>query len=222
MFKNSYPIYRLFGCIVLGIIALLPTHAAHALKCSPVAQIVNTTKALETVRIQRAESGKNEPASQYNRVLCQSDVVLVPKSISELKIRYELDNPPTYRTLKPGTQYWVSCGGSDICCKFMEFVMNYRTTPDKSDSDNSRLFMPLAADEGLEYPFYLFAGKAKGTIPLFWYNGQAPYQLTVTDATGKVVREKTEVAYFSLTLPNTAPGSEYTLTIQSHDEQSVR
>jgi hypothetical protein len=205
-------IYGFVLCISLGI-GISP---AHAKNCT-VAKIYKVPD-INQVRILRAQGGK-EQASLQNRKLCAGDKVIVPPSIPHITIRY---HTPAYRIqLKGGNQHKV-CGRniSGLRCFLASIpvVGNWVVQGNSSDS----ISMPLAISEG---QFYLFA--RKGAIPLVWYGGQSPYQLVVKDAAGKIivqqsVHETKKRATFSLTVPHTASGSTYSLTIQSAGGEPLR
>jgi hypothetical protein len=197
-----------------------------ALDCDFVAKI-HPFNDINQVEIVRA-GNKPEKASFFNRRLCPSDVVKVPKSISQIHIKYQSNK---WETVEAGSSYEVvalvkPCQG---WCKFKAKIFSLfgdftETEPDKEnygivgdrgiDKSSPIIKMPLAASEGSDYEFFLSADNT--AIPLFWYGGKAPYKLTVKDASSKIIVEKQlEKPEFTLTLPDTKIGSKYKLTIQS-------
>jgi len=222
MFKKIHVFYVLLGCFGLNT-------SAFALDCDIVARI-HPLDRIDEVYILRA--GKQlEKASSENRRLCPGDVVKVPKSISEIKIKYHSNKR---KILKSDQSYEVVAlqKPCQALCKFKaklsnlyeQFTMTEPAeisipTGSKGTSKSSPIKMPLAASEGSDYEFFLSADN--GAIPLFWYGGKVPYKLTVKDALGKViVNEQLEKPKFSLILPDTKIGSKYSLTIQSVDSLS--
>jgi hypothetical protein len=205
-------IYGLVLCLSLGI-GISP---AHAKNCT-VAKI-DKVPSIDKIRIFR--QGQEEQASLKNRKLCAGDIVVVPQSIPHIiKIRYYT---PRYRIeLKGGKKHKV-CGiaGGGFKC----FLTSIPVVGDFFRGGNSSdpISMPLAISEG---PFYLFS--REGAIPLVWVGGQSPYQLVVKDAAGQLIMEQSvhapkERATFSLTVPHTAPGSTYNLTIKSDGSKLLR
>lgn len=213
MVDKPYSIYVFILCLGLGI-GVSPVHA----KNCTVAKIYKV-KGIEKICIRRAKSGDCEPAS-LNRNLCADDLVIVPESIPEIKIHYI---KPRYKiTLKGGEEHKV-CGYNNI--KGLRCFL--KTTPIMlswvfKGNSTDPISMPLAISEG---PFYLFSHK--GVIPLVWHGGQSPYQLTVKNAAGQIIVQQPvhgtrKRATFPLTVPNTAPGSTYSLMIQSAGGESLR
>lgn len=182
-------------------------------------------------------ANKHEWASRYNRKLCANDIVIVPKSLPRLTIRYYSEDSRK-ETLMAGDRYQVvALVDEGMWSKLVATVSSWyekwtsteplQTSPDKgtgwrgNQAKPRYIFTPLAAGEGSDYPFYLLA--RQGTIPLFWYGGKPPYRVIVTNAANQViVQNTTQTAAFSFILPNTEPGSEYSLTIQSTADKSCR
>lgn len=216
-------------------LAIASTHAAD---CRPVvAQIDHQTPLIEQVGILR--NSNHYWASRKNRALCAGDVVIAPKTVPSLQVIYYSEGP-YHKTLAAGEHYKVialdnPCG---VLCKLgdainrlwtkLRYTESLSPTPTTGavsrEGKNSKaqfVFTPLADGEGSQEPFYLFA--RDGDIPLFWYGGKSPYQLTVKDAAGKeVIQKTTETGKFSLTTLNTEPGTKYTLTIQSSDDKTCQ
>jgi hypothetical protein len=219
MFKKTYVFYMLLSYFGLTM------NSAVALNCDFVAKI-HPFNGIDEVEILRA-GNKLEKASFYNRRLCPDDVVKVPESLSEVKIKYQSNKREVVRAglsykvvaLAKPCQWW---------CKFKDKISSVtglftKTEPETTDKtvvasrglDNSIIKMPLAISDGSDREFFLSADN--GAIPLFWFGGKAPYNLTVKDAVGKVIvlQKQLEKPEFSLTLPDIQVGSEYKLTIQS-------
>ncbi len=213
----------------------LSASSIQALDCTVVAKLY-MTEVIKEVSILRAGAKKPVWATAGTRQLCAGDVVTVPKrSPQSLTVRYYTETP-FVKTLKAGEIYQVKaldkpCG--TWCTGLNGIKRRYHklteSVPENtSDSigagreggdDNDVLpvydiTMPLDAGDGFEYPFYLFA--RKGAVPLFWEDGQPPYQLEVQDTAGNViVRNTLKTNMFSITVPNTDPTQTYTLNISS-------
>lgn len=229
MLNQRYYVGILLLCLGLGI-GISPAYASN---CSLIVAKIHKTDGIDNVRIFRYTKGKYEQASRKNRQLCADDMVIVPKSVKQLKISYHSEVKRRI-TLKAGQQYTVEAlktsGMTDkLVAKIKGIFAKWKTEPSEPfptkeaaprEYKNSKplpIFMPLAAGEGADYPFYLFS--REGAIPLYWDGGQPPYQLTVKDAAGKTIVEEEEIAKnakakFSLNLPDTEPYSEYILTIK--------
>lgn len=217
MFHRIYVFYML-------VIFSLSMNNTFALDCDFVAKI-HPFNGINQVDIYRA-GNKPEKASFFNRRLCPGDVVKLPKSISQIHIKYQSNKR---QTVEAGSSYEVVAlvKPCQTWCKFKTkfhswFELFTETESDDTITvvatkgvDNSNpIKMPLAASDGSDYEFFLSADNT--AIPLFWYGGKAPYKLTVKDALGKVIVDKQlEKPEFSLTLPDTKIGSKYKLTIQS-------
>lgn len=207
-----------------------------ALDCQPIIAQIHKVATIEQIGILRVSQGKtHEWASLDNRELCAGDVVIVPKTIPQLKISY-YSHPPLQQILTAGERYQVialdnPCGG---LCKFQEAIQRLWTKLWKTQSSlptqstgwrgpgwTPYIYTPLADGESTREPFYLFA--RQGAIPLVWQGGKPPYRLTVKDATGKmVVQTTTEARQFSLTTLNPEPGLEYRLTIQTTEDKTCQ
>lgn len=209
---------------------LLLSNNTLARDCTHVAKIHLFDK-IEHVSILRFEARFPEWASQENRYLCAGDAVIVPKAISKVIVGYHT-NPPKQAKLTAGETYEVGelRGTCNTWCKWLaeiEDLYEQLTQMETSymsdilvfgrgkDGQLKPIFMPLAAGEGIEYEFFLFA--QAGNIPVFWHGGEPNYQLQVTDATGKVVIDEKTVKTnrYDLKLPSTAQGQRYELTINN-------
>jgi hypothetical protein len=198
--------------------------------CDKVAKI-HLFDRIDHVRILRkcAEKSNDYWASQENRDLCAGDTVLVPKAVSEVIVEY-FTNPAKQVKLNAGDTYEVEklrrpCGKwckllaeagyfvEKLTQKETSFVSNIPVFGRGDDGQLKPIFMPLAAGEGADYEFFLFA--RAGNIPLFWDGGESDYQLLVKDATGKVVVDKKAIKTnrYDLKLPSTAEGQHYELSI---------
>jgi hypothetical protein len=210
------------------------TSSVQARDCSVVAKIY-LTDIINEVSIRRKGTEKPTWASKDNRKLCAGDVVTAPnRSILPLTIRYYTEIRKMTK-LKRGETHQVEalsepCG---MWCTAWDDIkrLYYKLTskvPENvgdgigggrgGDSDNSKpspnITMPLDAGKGFEYPFYLYA--REGIIPLFWEEGQPPYQLEVKDAIGYVITHNIlKNNTFSIIVPNTEPEQTYTLKISS-------
>lgn len=208
--------------------------STQALDCTIVAEIY-PTDAIQEVMIDR-DKAKN-PWATTSQQLCAGQLVTAPNRPIQplITIRY-YTNPPTIKKLQAGKDYRIEtldkpCGTA--CTVWNDLKRFYHkltsSVPENlsdgigggREASNAHepspvydISMPLDAGEGFDYPFYLFA--RQGAIPLFWEDGQPPYQLEVTDATSNViVRNTLKTNQFSLTVPNTTPAQTYTLTISS-------
>ncbi len=223
-------------------LSLSGTSVAQAVDCTSVAEIY-PTEAIKEVMIWRNEA-ETPTWATTNQQLCAGERVIAPNRPIQppITLRYHT-NPPTVKTLKAGESYRVEtldkpCGTACTVWNDIKRIYHKLTSPvpentsdgfsvGKGANDENEpspvydISMPLDAGEGFDYPFYLFA--RQGAIPLFWEDGQSPYQLEVTDATGNVIVQKTlNTNPFSLTVPNTAPAQTYTLTISSAESVSYQ
>jgi hypothetical protein len=219
----------LMSLLLLGI----GISSVQARDCPIVAKIY-LTNVINEVSIWRKGTEKPTWASENDRTLCASDIVVAPnRSIPPLTIRYYTEIRKMAK-LKMGESHKIEallkpCG---MWCTAWHDIerLYYKLTSQVPENigegigggrgDDSEalpnITLPLDAYEGFEYPFYLFA--RQGAIPLFWENGQPPYQLEVKDAMGKVITHNTlKMNTFSITLPNTEPEQTYTLKISSAD-----
>jgi hypothetical protein len=221
--------------LILMLFLGIGTSSVQAQDCPVVAKIY-LTDIINEVSIQRKGTEKPTWASEKNRKLCAGDVVTAPnRSILPLTIRYYTEIRKMAK-LKKGESYQVEalsepCG---MWCTAWDDIkrLYYKLTskvPEnvgdgigggRESGDDSKpspnITMPLDTGEGFEYPFYLFA--REGVIPLFWEEGEPPYQLEVKDAMGNVSTHNTlKNNTFFITVPNTEPEQTYTLKISSAD-----
>jgi hypothetical protein len=225
--------YKFCG-IFLSLGLCIPT--AHALDCSVVAQI-HLADNIEAVGILRAnQPDEHQWASRKNKELCAGDLVIVPKSIPRLIIRYYTDDSRK-ETLTMGQQYRVKALDKPCAaaCKFKEWFAGFIKKLTSKDANKPTIKSgwkgksgklrpintPLAAGEGASESFSLFA--REGAIPLFWYGGKSPYRVVVQNAMGKiVVKHETTAHNSSLRLTDIEPNTEYRLTVQSVGTQSCQ
>ncbi len=214
----------------------ISTSSVQAQDCPVVAKIY-LTDLINEVSIWRKGTEKPTWANQENRRLCAGDIVTAPnRAIPPLIIRYYTEIPKKTK-LKKGESHKVEallkpCG---MWCTAWHDIerLYYKLTSQVPENigdgigggkggDSEALpniTLPLDAGKGFEYPFYLFA--REGAIPLFWEDGQPPYQLEVKDATGNIITHNTlKMKLFSITVPNTEPEQTYTLKISSADSAS--
>jgi hypothetical protein len=206
---------------------LVLSNSTLARDCDKVAKIHKFNK-IDHVGILRKGAKIPGWASQENRDLCAGDTVIVPKAVSKVIVEYRT-NPAKQVKLNAGEAYEVGklrrpCGA---WCKLLaemgylyekvtqietSFVSNIPVFGRGDDGQLKPIFMPLAAGEGVDYDFFLFA--RAGNIPLFWHGGEPDYQLLVKDAKGKVLVDKTvKTNHYDLKLPSTAEGQRYELSI---------
>jgi hypothetical protein len=221
MINKIHVFYVLLSCFGLSM------NSAFALDCDFVARIfpLDDIAKIEILRLGK----KSEKASSENRRLCPGDIVNIPKSIPDVKIKYQSN---TTLIVKAGKSHKVialakPCQASCKLKAFFEELYEQFTMTEpskiklqgvgtKGNDKSSPIKMPLAASEGSDYEFFLSANNSP--IPLFWYGGKAPYKLIVRDSAGKLlVQQQLEKPEYSLTLPNAKIGSTYSLTIQSAD-----
>jgi len=229
-----YKPYNFCG-LFLSLSLCIPT--VHALDCTVVAEI-HLAENIEAVGILRAnQPDEHQWASRKNKKLCAGDLVIVPKSMPRLIIRYN-SHDSRKETLTTGQEYRVKpldkpCGA---VCKFKEWfagIFDKFTTQDvnnpNTENAGSRgksgklrpIVTPLAAGEGASESFSLFA--REGAIPLFWYGGKSPYQVMLQNAIGKiVVKHETTAHNSSLLFTDIEPNTEYRLTVQSLGTQSCQ
>lgn len=212
--------------LLLGCLALFPLPT---LACTYVAKLENTAY-LEEIVILRAKMRIPEWASLSNRELCTNDEVIVPKTIAQLRVWYYTDemspiilksgDKHTVEALESPLTFWGKLGGeihhlfekllSPASPKSIDSAGSVRGNENKT----SKIFMTLAAGQGKDFPFYLFAEDKP--IPLFWQGGQPPYTLIVKDKEDNlIVQTDVTESNFLLKLPNTEPEQEYLLTISS-------
>jgi hypothetical protein len=226
--NKSYIFYLLLA--YLGF--YIPT--VQALNCTAVAKIKKIVAINEVVILRAANNHKSEHASRYNRELCADDVVIVPNYISRLQINYYSEDS-FKQVLRYGDRYTVialakPCGS---WCKLKEnltqlsdafkytkpeYIPHYDSSDRGNETQESDLIdMPLAAGEGADYPFYLFA--RDGAIPISWIGEQAPYQVKLVDSKENIIlQESTKDTTISLNIADTEPDNKYVLTIQSGNE----
>jgi hypothetical protein len=212
----------------IAFLFILGISSTHAIDCEPVVAKIYQVNKTDQVLILR-EGKKKELAHRQNNELCAGNKVIVPKTLSLLKVEYYSYPPKTVR-LKAGDLYQVKalaepCG---MLCKFKENIktLAYKLIHeepvqlistilgDRGVGKDIPIFMILASTQGQEEPFYLFSDQ--GTIPLFWTGKQPPYKLVVKNRQGKkVIQETVNTNTFSLTLPNTTSNQSYTLQISS-------
>lgn len=237
MFRKAYQLN-----IALLLLGLGTTTSAGALECTRVAKI-HWVEKIDHVLIFRGgmkgQPGEWAGQETASRELCAGDVVIVPKEFEQLEIEYYQEKPQPLK-LKRGQQYTVEALKEPCVswwCKGLALAENWvekltKTAPSESpttivqgkgsDPDNS-LFMPLAAGEGLEYPFYLFSHELP--IPLLWRGGLPPYRLEVKDSKGETVMQQAEIkdnAFCCLKLPNQESGQEYLLTLVTATGETVQ
>jgi len=225
--------------LALILMLFLSVSSAQARDCPKVAKIY-LADIIDEVIIWQKGTKKPTWANADNRELCTGDVVTVPnRSIPVLTIRYYTEIPKMTK-LKKGESHQVEallkpCGmwctaWNDI--KRLRYKLISQVPENVGDGigggreggNDSKpvpnITMPL--DIGLSHePFYLFA--REGAIPLFWEEGQPPYQLEIKDAMGQVITNKAlKNKTFSFTFPNPEPEQTYTLKISSADSVSYQ
>jgi len=211
--------------IILCCFLLAFSNRTLAYDCDKIAKIHSIAK-IAHISILRQEAKLPEWASEQNRYLCAGDTVIVPKAVSKIIVEYDT-NPPKQQKLNAGDTYEVGklrspCGA--MCKLLAEIDRLYEQLTRTSlvatnipafgekDGKLKPIFMPLAAGEGADYEFVLFA--RAGSIPLFWHGGEPNYNLQVFDAKDKVVVDKTvKTNHYNLKLPSTAEEQYYELSI---------
>ena len=214
--------------IILCGLLFLP-NSGFARDCRNNAAKIHLFDKIAHVGILRKNAKLPEWASRKNRYLCAGDTVIAPKAVSKIIVEY-YTNPAKQVKLNAGETYEVGklrspCGK---WCKLLaemgylyeqltqietSFVSDTEVFSRGKDGQLIPIFMPLAAGEGVDRYFFLFA--QAGSIPLFWHKGEPDYQLRVTDAEGKVVVDEKTVNTnrYNLKLPSTAAGQRYELAI---------
>jgi len=210
--------------ILCGLLILSANSLARACK---VAKIHLFAK-IAHVSILRQDTNLPQWASEENRYLCAGDTVIVPKAVPFIIVEY-YTNPAKQEKLNAGNTYEVGklrrpCGAwckllaeidylyEQLTRKETSLVANIQVFGRGEDGQLPPIFMPLAAGEGVDYEFFLFA--RAGRIPLFWHGGEPDYNLRVKDATGTVVVDKpVKTNHYDLTLPSTTAGQRYELSI---------
>ena len=195
--------------------------------CDKVAKIHLFDK-IAHVGILRKDAKLPEWASQENRYLCAGDTVITPKAVLSVIVEY-YTNPAKQVKLNAGETYEVGklrrpCGKLCKLLAEMDYLYEQLTQIETSlvsnipvfgrgeDGQLNPIFMPLAAGEGADDEFFLFA--RAGNIPLFWHGGEPDYQLLVKDAKGKVLVDKlVKTNRYDLKLQSTAEGQRYELSI---------